>query len=386
MVASGKQPSLADAQVVARIMQGHGVERPRLLGEGGEGLVFDYKADSVIKIYKRTTLAYLQRLQWLHGMLETAALPFGTPLIEAIHQIGPVYYTVERKLHGRQLDDRLPPLSERDSLRALAAYVEGLPALHAVEASTEPYGQLLPAPDAIRAATWPAFLLAKLEQRARVSWSWLERDVPRLGDKVRALERRIANLPATPPKSLVHGDYSQYNVLLNERLEVASVLDFSYSTVVGDSLLDVACTVVFPEINPGVGPVQRQFLLDHAKRAFGPEVVDIIHLYRVLYGFYNADNYGHNATIYGKCVEAITESDAAGGLSPAEQERPRSGASDALVFAVGTSVFDHRHADLPESRCVGDGAPAARRRARAAAPGANVGDPRLMMQPTDRRP
>lgn len=310
---SGKQPSLADDELVARILREQGVMRPRLLGEGGEGLVFDYTADSVIKIYKRTPLAYLQRLQWLHGRLAKAALPFATPLIAAIHQVGPVYYTVERKLHGRQLDDRLPALSERDSLRALAAYVEAAPELHTVALPAEPYGQLLPGPDAIRAATWPAFLLAKLEQRARVSWAWLDRDVARLAAKLRALERRIAALPATPRKSLVHGDFSQFNVLLDDRLAVASVLDFSLYTVVGDAFLDVACTVVFPEINPGVGPVQRQFLLDHAKRAHGAEATELVHLYRVLYGFYNADNYGHNATIYGKCVEAITEFEDSGG-------------------------------------------------------------------------
>src|SRR6185437_8303952 len=147
--------------------------------------------------------------------LADAALPFATPKILEIHQVGNVLYTIEQRLSGVALDTRLATLSERDALRALAAYVDALPALHALALPNEPYGQLLPTADRLCADTWPAFLLAKVEQRARVSWSWLSRDVPRLRERLRRLERLIAAMPAEPRKALVHGDYSQYNVLLN---------------------------------------------------------------------------------------------------------------------------------------------------------------------------
>ena len=180
--------------------------------------------------------------------------------------------------------------------------------MHVVTLPDEPYGQLLPTADRLQADTWPAFLLAKLEQRARVSWSWLSRDVPRLGEKLRGLERLIVALPTQPRKALVHGDYSQYNVLLDDRLAVSAVLDFSLYAVVGDHRLDVACAVFFPAVIPAVRPSYLAFLQARAKRAYGEDIEAALRLYRPLYSFYNADNYGHDPVIYAKCVEGITNS------------------------------------------------------------------------------
>lgn len=306
--AGEKQPSLADDRVIARIVRDMGVETPHLLGEGGEGLVFAYDVERVIKVYKRTTVAYLRRLQALQATLADAALPFATPAIAEIHQAGRVCYTVEKKLNGRPLDERLATLGEREAQRALAAYFDALPALHAVALPAEPYGQLLPRADRLRAAIWPDFLLAKLEQRARVSWPWLARDVQRLGEKLRGLERLIADLPAEPRKTLVHGDYSQYNVLLDDRLEVSAVLDFSLYTVVGDHRLDVACAVIFPEVSPSVRPSDLRFLRARAARMYGADIEQAIRLYRLWYSFYNADNYWKSKEIYALCVDAITNS------------------------------------------------------------------------------
>ncbi|HEV7215319.1 MAG TPA: phosphotransferase [Chloroflexota bacterium] len=306
--ASGKQPSLAGERVVARILRDMGVERRQLLGEGGEGLVFAYDTGSVLKVYKRTTSEYLRTLQALQVTLANAALPFATPEIREIRQVGQVFYTIEKKLDGRQLDDRLATLSEGETLRALAAYVDALQALHAVALPAEPYGQYLPTADRIQAATWRAFLLAKVEQRARVSWSWLERDVPRLAEKLRALQRLIADTVDEPRKGLVHGDYSQYNVLLNDSLEVSAVLDFSLYTVVGDHRLDVACAVIFPEICEALRASDLRFLRSRAVRTYSADIAHAIRLYRLVYAFYDADNYGHNQTIYAKCVEAIKNS------------------------------------------------------------------------------
>jgi aminoglycoside phosphotransferase (APT) family kinase protein len=299
---------MADGRVVAGILRAMDVETPRLLGEGGEGLVFAYDAVSVIKIYKQTTIEYLRQMQALQRVLANAALPFATPAILEIRQAGPVCYTIEQKLEGRLLDDVLATLSEHEARRALAAYFDALPALHAVELPAEPYGQLLPSANRIQTETWCAFLLAKLEQRAKVSWSWLERDVPRLREKLGRLERLIADTAGEPRKALVHGDYSQYNVLLNDRLEVSAVLDFSVYTVVGDYRTDVACAVFFPEVSKAARPSYLQFLRARAIRQYGEEIEHSIRLHQLLYSFYNADNFGHNQQIYAACVNAITNS------------------------------------------------------------------------------
>lgn len=302
---TGKLPSLADKWVVARIPRERGVAEARLLGEGGEGLAFAYDAGRVIKIYKRTTIEYLRRRQALQTALANAVLPFATPAIFEVHRVGDVHSTVERRLYGRPLDERLATLPERDARRALAAFFDALPALHAVALPDDPYSQLLPMADQVRAATWPAFLLAKLEQRARVSWPWLSRDVSRLGAKLRGLQRLIAALPAEPRKALVHGDFNQDNVLLDDDLAISAVLDFSVYTVVGDHRLDVACVVFFPEVSPVVRPGDLAFLRARAAGVYGGEIEDAIRLYRPLYAFYNADNFGHNPVIYAKCIEAI---------------------------------------------------------------------------------
>ena len=155
----------------------------------------------------------------------------------------------------------------------------------------------------IRAETRPAFLLGKQEQRAKVSWSWLERDVPHLAETRRGLEKLILDMPEEPRKALVHGDYSQFNVLTNDRLEVSAVLDFSVYTVVGDYRTDVACAVFFPEVSKAVRPSYLRFLRRRAARMYGKDIEDDIRLYKLFYAFYNADNY-HKNTAYQHFMDA----------------------------------------------------------------------------------
>lgn len=98
-------------------------------------------------------------------------------------------------------------------------------------------------------------------------------------------------------------------MLLDDRLEVSAVLDFSIYAAVRDHRLDVACAAFFPEVSPAVRPSDLAFLRSRAAGVYGEELEDAIRLYRPLYAFCNADDFGHNPETYAKCVEAITNAD-----------------------------------------------------------------------------
>jgi aminoglycoside phosphotransferase (APT) family kinase protein len=86
-------------------------------------------------------------------------------------------------------------------------------------------------------------------------------DIPSVTEVARWL---AANIPASGAPTLLHNDYKFDNVILDERLQVAKILDWEMSTL-GDPLMDLGTALCY-WVEPGDSDVMRMF-------RFGPTVL-----------------------------------------------------------------------------------------------------------------
>lgn len=211
----------------------------KLLGKGGEGYIFEYPDNKVIKIYPKANVDYLQKLQSFQNLLQKYSLPYSIPQILKIERINNTYYTIDNKLNGRQLDTVFPELNDEQKYKALKNYFEALIPFNSIELTEYPFGQILEIQNAIRTNSWSEFLIKKLEQKLNKSSSYLPKDIKDYNGKVKLFKDLIIQNCDTPNKNLIHCDYYLNNVLVNKNLEISAVLDFSIHTAVGDRKLDI---------------------------------------------------------------------------------------------------------------------------------------------------
>ena len=166
-------------------------------------------------------------------------------MIEAIDGQG--RFTIERRLKGTSLLTLLTRLHGADRKKAIGAYIAGAEATGRLLLPDRPYGQIL-APAPITGETWPGFFRASLDH-------WLAVNGATIAEATGSVERVSANalallggLPERPAKGLAHGDYFPGNVLLDERLALTGLVDFSVFTLAGDPLYDAITAALFLEM------------------------------------------------------------------------------------------------------------------------------------------
>jgi hypothetical protein len=262
----------------------------QLLGSGGEGFIFDCGNELVVKIYRSTDRLYLENLKDLQSLISGKKLPFATPQILEIGNVGETFYTRERKLPGVLMEDKFPALSGKEQDKLLNSYYDAISALNDIELPDFPFGGILRTPEQITAVTWPGFLTKTIDRRVEIGGGRLEKDVKDLGSKVQTLSKIIRNELVVEKKSLVHADYFVNQVLVSDNNEISAVLDISGHAVAGDRRLDVA-GVWFFEGMPHYTQRHRELLLSRSIEDFGEEILRVNDIYRLYYCFYFSDVY-----------------------------------------------------------------------------------------------
>jgi aminoglycoside phosphotransferase (APT) family kinase protein len=226
----------------------------------------------------------LQNLQELLAAID-GRLPFGTPRIEAFGEAGD--YVIERRLTGRSMPDVFRDLTGTERSVALDNYLAAIMALGAISFPDRPFGQLVTAP-ALTASDWHDYLrqsLAGFAARNATTIAAELGDVAALTDKA---ARRLTGVDPHPRKALVHGDYFPGNVLLDERLRVSALADFSAFTLVGDPLLDAVSAVVFLEMNEPFSQADCALARALACDRFGKAFAGAEPFYRAYFAFFLA--------------------------------------------------------------------------------------------------
>ena len=96
-------------------------------------------------------------------------------------------------------------------------------------------------------------------------------------------------LSSQPEKHFVHGDYYFSNVLVNDQLEVSSVLDVSPHSHMGDFRMDVAGSLIFAELHPSFTLSEGKYLENLAKEKYGENIMNSVDLYRIYYSLLFSD-------------------------------------------------------------------------------------------------
>ncbi len=233
------------------MLRAFGIGPEALIGWGGQSQVYALDDARVLRLLRRPgDAADLARLQsFLAGIDGRLDVP--TSVIEAIDAEG--RFTIERRLAGTSLLALLPRLQGAERRQAIGAYTAGADATGRFLLPDRPYGQIL-ASAPITAGTWPGFFRLSLDH-------WLARNGATIAEATGSVARVSANalallggLPERPAKALAHGDYFPGNVLIDERLVLTGLVDFSVFTLAGDPLYDAITAALFLEMIEEAGP------------------------------------------------------------------------------------------------------------------------------------
>jgi aminoglycoside phosphotransferase len=282
-----------------------GIPSARLIGKGGEGNVYELHDDRVVKVYRRGRERELQRLATFQEMLARQGFPFSTPRILEIRRLDETLFTIERRLPGVTLAGRFSALPEDQRRLALTNYYAALRLINDVELPDYAYGHVLPTEDYPGgAATWVDFLDWQLDRSLEKAGADLAQDVEAFEEKAQELRQLLHGHAEDAPKRLVHGDYFLDNVLFDDNLQVAAVLDFGAHTLVGDPRLDATSAIIFLGLEPAMKPWHFAHVTALAQEQYGDDMLPLIDIYDLYYAIYFANNKLTMPGDYYWCVRA----------------------------------------------------------------------------------
>ncbi|HET8581261.1 MAG TPA: aminoglycoside phosphotransferase family protein [Candidatus Paceibacterota bacterium] len=280
------------------VLDRFGIAQGALLGEGSESWVYALDDARVLRIAKDSARRpHFEDRMHFYESLPRAALPFAIPRVQAIEEHAGAVVSIEERIHGSPLLAVLPALSPGEKRHAFGSFLDAALALRAVTRPDLPYGELL-ADRPVTATTWREYLAMKV--RTAAEDPVLRADVPQLAHSAREAQERIAML-AEPEHALVHGDYFPGNVLMDESLAVAGVIDFSPMTLIGDPQMDIAGAFLFLEVTPGATAADSAFMRELIVARAGEAILPVIECYRLYYSFYFAFA-RDDAPLYRWCV------------------------------------------------------------------------------------
>ena len=216
-----------------------------LITGGKSNLTYLVAADGRELILRRPPLGHV--LATAHDMvreyrvLEALAdtdVPVPRPLHLCTEEsvLGVSFYLMERR-HGHIIRNALPAGfadSHEDRRRIAEALIDNLVALHAVDWRAVGLGDF---------GRPEGFMERQLRRWSRQWQSSQTRDLPEIELLTAELHRRM---PASPPPTIVHGDYRLDNVMLDpvDPGRIVAILDWEMATI-GDPLADLGLLCVY---------------------------------------------------------------------------------------------------------------------------------------------
>jgi aminoglycoside phosphotransferase (APT) family kinase protein len=281
-----------------------GIGPEQRIAHAGESGVYELDDERVLRVPK-TDLDYYLRRDELCAELSSFGLPFALPQLLDSGHVDDVPYTIEARIAGRSLDLMLPELDNERRERALGAYADAALALGTVPLERPWFGELL-RNDTLRRPSWAEYLLARAEVQLARAEQHLRRRVPDLGRVWEAFGDGVSRL-GDVGSGLAHGDYFPGNVMIDEDLAITGVLDFGFSTVIGDPRLDLVGASAFLEVDqPWSSPDDARVVYEHLL-ASSPSLSDVSQLYRLYYSIYFAFTHEFGLSLYDWCERVLRE-------------------------------------------------------------------------------
>lgn len=281
---------------------------PQPLAAGVEGAIYDLGDGLIAKVWRDRETAGLAEMQALYADLAAAGLPFQTPEILSIEQASGRSVTYERKLPGRQLQERLGAADRHADPAAARCVTEVLRALASVPA-TPAMRQLAfldeQQPLWAGAADFQAALTSLVRRRARRFGPVIRERLPDFDQRLAALTEHLGAI-TTRPDAVIHGDLVAVNIMVDEQARPVALLDFGFLTTAGDPALDAAiAAAVLNMYGPHAAAITEELTAIFARDIGYP--AETLLLYQAAYAVATANAFtadgsdGH----FGWCIDQL---------------------------------------------------------------------------------
>ena len=279
-----------------------GVTDADLLGSGWESTIYALGPTQILRIPNPEAGSEDQVRARAAFTANLPPLPFAVPRVCEISKIDGQLFVIEDRIAGQSMAALLPRLSGDRRAIALRAYLAAAEAMSVATAPGAAFGDLL-LDRPLRCDRWSDYLTARVRKAAEDDV--LAAAIPGLAGIV---ERFIARLEAIPDpaRCIVHGDIWPPNVMMNDDLQVTGLIDFSFTTRIGDHLMDLAGACHFLLATKSSSQADHDYLKQLILAKHGAEVIDRIGLYSVWFAFDFSFNHD-DAAIFAWCANLIRD-------------------------------------------------------------------------------
>ena len=289
-----------------------GIADAEHIASGMEGHVFRIGNQNVTKVWFDKSAEDITSLQHFYKQLQGLSLPFETPYITQVGELGGTTVSVERELSGTSMRDLVAEDELEPPSFALEAVLKVLRALKETDLSGAESDLavlgVIPSQRAKHSGA-ASVLLEVAEQKVSRYGTQLRKSVPDFNWIYQRTIYHLLKMQPNKPRA-VHGDLCPENFLLDEHNNVSAVLDWGFLSLFGDSALDasIACGVYNM-----YGPHHRQ--LDDIFLAACEETLDYsrerLLVYRALYAILTSNAYSEdeNDGHYTWCTENLVRDD-----------------------------------------------------------------------------
>jgi hypothetical protein len=282
------------------------------LATGMEGAVYRLGQGRVAKVWggdkPHADLLILQRF---YDELGRGTLPFATPEMLDVATVEGTSVTIERELLGQPLqkylseqDSNVPPLAEKCLgivLEALAT-IGGIDSAHALPVLSE--GQPF-----LGDSTWSSALVGLLERRVRAFGDHLRGAVSGFDEVYELIVESLMTM-RVERSSVIHGDICGVNILVDDNLQPAALLDWGFLSTAGDPAFDASVAAgIFNMYGEHARAIDDRLLLFVADLLEVP--LDHLLIYRAAYAVATSNAYDANGSDghFTWCVNALRRSD-----------------------------------------------------------------------------
>ena len=283
-------------------MAAFGVTDADRLGSGWESTIYALGPTQILRIPRPGVGSEIQVRAQAALAANLPPLPFAVPRVREISRVDGQLFVIEDRIAGQSMAALLPKLSGERRAIALRAYLAAAEAMAAATAPGEAFGDLL-LDQPRRCDRWSDYLTASVRKAAKDEV--LAAAVPDLAGIALRFIARLAAIP-DPARCIVHGDIWPPNVMMNDDLQVTGLIDFSFTTRIGDHVMDLAGACHFLLATKTSSQADHDYLKQSILSKYGAEVLDRIDLYAVWFAFDFSSNHD-DAGVFAWCVNLIRD-------------------------------------------------------------------------------